>query len=55
MKTLIVHLTKYQLRHIISKQGYFYNKWSCIGTLNNENRLQIDEKDNKNWKNWKLL
>ena len=47
METHIVPQTKHQLRHNINKHVNFENTRNCMGPLNDENKLQVDEM-NKN-------
>ena len=51
MKTHIVQKTKQRFRHNTTKHFNFQNTWNCMGPLNEENKLHIDEKDNKTEKN----
>ena len=44
MKAHSVQQTKHQLRHKITQQGIFENTRNCIGPLNDENKLQVDER-----------
>ena len=54
MKKHIVLKTNDQLRQNINKQVNFENTKNCMRFLNDENKLQVNEK-NKNWKNWMIL
>ena len=54
IKTQIVQQTKHQWQ-TKSKCIFFWNTRSWMGPLIDENKLQLDEKNNKNWKAWKIL
>ena len=55
MKTQIFLQSKHQLRHNITRGGNFWYSRNCVGPLNDENKLQVVEK-NKNLKNlWKFI
>ena len=43
METHIVENEKHQLRFNISKQGSFKIQRNCMGTLNDEKKLPVDE------------
>ena len=54
MKIHMVLQTEQQLRHNIRKQVYFLKKtMNCMGPLNDVNKLQADNKNNKNRKKLK--
>ena len=50
MKTHIAHQVKQQLKNYISRHATFWTSRNCMGPLKDENKLQVDEKNNKNWK-----
>ena len=55
MKTHIVLQTKHQLPHSISKHVIFLKKTrNCMGPLNHENKLQVDETNKKTEKKLKI-
>ena len=54
MKTYIVHWKK-SVAAWIQYTCFFLKKINWKGPLNDEKKLQIDEKNNKNWKVWKIL
>ena len=54
MKSPIVQQTKHMLRHDINEKNTFWITRNCMEPLNDEIKLQADEK-NKNWKVLKRL
>ena len=48
MKTYTGQQTKHRLRHNISKHVNFQSAWNCMGPLNGEIKLQVNETNNKN-------
>ena len=48
IKTHILHQTKHQLQRNINRQVNFWISVSWMGPLNDENKLQVDEENNKN-------
>ena len=42
--------TKHQLQHKINRKFNFWVTRNWLGPLNVENKLQVDKKNNKNWK-----
>ena len=53
-KRPIDHQTKHQLQHNISWYVNFWNSRNWVGPLNDENELEVDEKNNTNWQIWRM-
>ena len=50
MQKHFVHQTKNQLRHKISRDVNVRVNLNWLGSLNDENKLQVDKRNNKNCK-----